>query len=369
MTLRHLARPVRLRSAAGAESGRRVTWLELFFDLVFATAVSQVGAPLSEDYSVSSLGRFAFLFLLIWWAWLGHTVFCTRFDTDDAAQRGLTLLQMFAVAVMAVNAKDPLGSLSTAGFAAAYAAMRFILVVQYFRARQVGESRRLTTRFACGYGAAAVLWLGSAFLDAPARWAVWTTALAVDLGTAILAERESVSTPLDAAHLPERFGLFTIILLGESMIAVMQGMEQQDTWSAPAALAAFAGMCVAFFFWWWYFDGVGTPAGERRLRARQRFWLFHLWAYTHFPLYLGIAVTGVGFEHLIAAGGVMAHRSEILLLTGAVGLTMAMLATLGVADVRHSRRERAPLDYLSAPRVPRQARDSLSLSKGASREA
>ncbi|MGH9203406.1 MAG: low temperature requirement protein A, partial [Vicinamibacterales bacterium] len=100
MTIRHrLARPVRLRSAGGAEAGRRVTWLELFFDLVFAAAVSQVAAPLTDDYSAAALARFAFLFLLIWWAWLGHTVFSTRFDTDDATQRALTLLQMFAVAV------------------------------------------------------------------------------------------------------------------------------------------------------------------------------------------------------------------------------------------------------------------------------
>jgi low temperature requirement protein LtrA len=67
---------------------------------------------------------------MIWWVWLGHTTFATRFDTDDVFQRGLTLLQMFFVAVMAVNAKDALDSRDSAGFAAAYAAMRFILVAQ-----------------------------------------------------------------------------------------------------------------------------------------------------------------------------------------------------------------------------------------------
>ncbi len=330
-----LARPVRLRSAGGAEAGRRVTWLELFFDLVFAAAVSQVAAPLTDDYSAAALGRFAFLFLLIWWAWLGHTMFSTRFDTDDAPQRALTLLQIFAVAVMAVNAKNPLGSRDAAGFAAAYAAMRVVLVVQYLRAREVGVSRRLTSRFAAGYGAAAGLWLASAFVEAPFRWVFWTLALVIDLGTAAVAERDSSSVPPDAAHLPERFGLFTIILLGESMFAVMQGMERQESWSLPAAAAALAGMAVAFFFWWWYFDGPGAT-GEHRLRARRHVWRFHVWAYAHFPLYLGIAVTGVGFEHVITAGGIMLHHGELALLTGALAMTSAVLAALGLAGGRHT---------------------------------
>src|SRR5580765_3005265 len=92
---------LRLRSFAGGDAGRKVTWLELFFDLIFVAAVSQVAGPLREQYSVEGLVRFAPLFVLIWWAWAGHTVFSTRFDTDDVIQRGLTLVQMFAVAVMA----------------------------------------------------------------------------------------------------------------------------------------------------------------------------------------------------------------------------------------------------------------------------
>src|SRR5512138_2626694 len=105
--------PLRLRSKA--ESGRKVTWLELFFDLVFVAAVAQVAAPLRDDFSAAGLVRFTPLFLLIWWAWTGHTVFSTRFDTDDVVQRGLTLVQMFAVAVMAANARETLASRSSAG--------------------------------------------------------------------------------------------------------------------------------------------------------------------------------------------------------------------------------------------------------------
>src|SRR5207245_11803375 len=103
----------------------------------------------------------------------GHTVFSTRFDTDDVIQRGLTLVQMFAVAAMAANAKDALDSRSSAGFAAAYAAVRFILVALYFRARQVPDARPLATRYLVGHGSAALLWLTSAFVPAPERFWLW----------------------------------------------------------------------------------------------------------------------------------------------------------------------------------------------------
>jgi low temperature requirement A protein (LtrA) len=91
----HAVRPVRLWPGDPSRS-RRVSWLELFFDLIFVAAVAQVGEPLGKDYTLHGLTRYALMFLLIWWAWLGHTMYYTRFDADDAVQRFLTLLQIFA---------------------------------------------------------------------------------------------------------------------------------------------------------------------------------------------------------------------------------------------------------------------------------
>src|SRR5215475_270147 len=113
--------------------GRTVTWLELFFDLIFVAAVAQVAEPLRHDYSIAELVRFTPLFVLIWWAWIGHTFWSTRFGVDDGVQRVLTFLQIFAVAVMAANAKDAIDSRSSAGFAAAYAVVRLLLVAQYLQ--------------------------------------------------------------------------------------------------------------------------------------------------------------------------------------------------------------------------------------------
>ena len=327
-----LVRPLRLRCADGAEPGRKVTWLELFFDLAFVAAVAQVGSPLAADYTVAGLARYAFLFLLIWWAWNGHTNFSTRFDSDDAVQRILTLTQIFVVAVMAVNAKDALDSRSSAGFAAAYAVMRFVLVAQYLRARSIPRSRSLTTTYAAGFGIAAVCWLASAVVPPPLRFWLWGVALLIDLGTPILTSHLTVRVPPDAAHLPERFGLFTIILLGEQLVAIMKGMESQEGWSVSAALSAFLGIGVAFLIWWWYFHGA-HGADERVVRNPAQARRFFVWSFAHLPLYLGIAVTGVGIEHVIriAPDGHL-HASEVWILCGAIALLMGALVAIGATS-------------------------------------
>lgn len=332
--------PLRLRSEDGMEPGRRVTWLELFFDLVFVAAVAQVGTHLRDDYSVTGLLRFSLLFVLIWWAWVGHTSFSTRFDTDDLLQRGSTWLQMFLVAVMAINATGALDSRDSAGFAAAYSIMRLVLVAQYLRARRITRARALTTRYAASYGVAAALWLGSALVPTPVRFWLWALALAIDVVTPLVATRHMVDVPHDAAHLPERYGLFTIILMGESMVAVMTGMAHQEYWSVRAAGSAVIGMGLIVAIWWCYYDVVDA-AGEQMLRSRREAVRFQVWSYGHLPLYLGIAVTGVGLEHVIAkATKEPLHASELSILSGSIA-AIAVAILLLAATRRAQRQDRS----------------------------
>ena len=339
--------PPRLRSEHGLEAGRRVTWLELFFDLVFVAAVAQVGIHLRDDYSLGGLLRFSFLFLLIWWAWLGHTTFSTRFDTDDLVQRALTWLQMFLVAVMAINATGALDSRDSAGFAAAYSVMRFILVAQYIRARRIRQARALTIRYAGSCGVAAALWLVSALVPAPERFWIWALALAIDVLTPLVTTRHLVSVPHDAAHLPERYGLFSIILLGESMVAVMTGMGRQEYWSPGAAASAILGMALVFTIWWWYFDGV-EAVGERMIRSTRDAVRFHVWSYAHLPLYLAIAVAGVGIEHVIVtATTAPLHATEGWILCAA--MATLMVAIVVIDHTRHRIGSGKNLVYASVP--------------------
>src|SRR6266849_408529 len=321
-------RSVRLWSADPSQP-RRASWLELFFDLIFVAAVAQVGVPLGQDYTLHGLARYALMFLLIWGAWLGHTMYSTRFDADDVVQRLLTLLRIFAAAAMAANAKAAFDSRDSAGFGAAYVVLRAVLVVQYLRARRLKETHRLTTLYSVGFGAAAFLWGLAAMVPAPSRFWLWAVALLIDMGTPWLAVQYTHKCPPDAKHLPERFGLFTIILLGESVAAVMHGMESQETWSPSAAISAFTGLSLAFGYWWWYFDGA-RGAAERHVTSGRKTFLFQVWSYAHLPLYLSVAVLGVGVEHVISlAPGAHLHREDAWILTGAATALMTALTIIG----------------------------------------
>jgi low temperature requirement protein LtrA len=327
--------PIRLRSHHHIE--KPVSWLELFFDLVFVAAVAQVGTPLGHDYTFAGLVRFAFLFFLIWWAWLGHSMFNTRFLVDDSVQRILTLVQIFATAVMAANARDALSSRDSAGFAAAYAVVRLVLAGQYLRVARITAARSLAIAHATGFGFAALIWVGAAFMPTPLRFWLWAFAFLIDVLTPALSAHRSHQLPPDATHLPERFGLFTIILLGESVMAIMRGIESQENWPPQAALSAIFGLCIVFAYWWWYFDHSGA-AEERRFQTPRHTVAFQAWLYVHFPLYLSIAVAGIGVEHIISLHpGERFSGEGIVLLACATCTLMISLVVIARASDRQSR--------------------------------
>jgi low temperature requirement protein LtrA len=156
----------------------------------------------------------------------------------------------------------------------------------------------------------------------------------VDLATPWVAARYTHKFPPHPEHLPERFGLFTIILLGESVAGVMRGMESQENWPASAAISALSGLALAFGYWWWYFDGV-RGAAERRIESRKSLAAFHIWTYVHFPLYLSIAVVGVGVEHIISLpSGSRPLREEAFILVLSASLVTMLLEILGRTSER-----------------------------------
>jgi low temperature requirement protein LtrA len=265
---------------------------------------------------------------------------------------------MFLVVVMAINATGALDSRDSAGFAAAYSVMRLVLVAQYWRARRIRRARALTVRYGASCGVAAALWLVSALVAPPIRFWLWALALAIDVGTPLFTTRHVVDVPHDGAHLPERYGLFSIILMGESIVAVLTGMAHQEYWSARAAASAVLGMALIVVIWWCYFDVVGA-VGEQMVRSRRDIVRFLTWSYAHLPLYLGIAVTGVGLEHVIAkATKEPLHAAEAWILSSAIGTVATSL--LVIASSRRGRgQERSARRAASRePRVPHSLRQS-----------
>jgi len=277
---------------------RHVTWLENFYDLVVAIIVFQLSRDLDHDVSVYGFLSFVVLFIPVIWSWIGVTFYSTRFETDDLAHRLLMLLQIAAAAFMAVSVPDGLGK-NSVWFALSYAVIRAILVIEYLRTRRhVPAARQLTTRYSIGFSIAAGIWFVSAFLPPPIRFVLWMIGLAVDIGTPLLFARQlSVQFAPHTHHLPERFGSFTIIVLGISILGVVDGIAAHN-WTAYSIVSAGLGLDIAFSLWWVYFDTV-DGSEIRALRENKQIRIYITWLYIHFPLIIGFTALGVSIEHVV----------------------------------------------------------------------
>ena len=333
MLRKGIIKPPALRSAEAAETERHATWLELFYDLNFVAAISQLAARLGADYSPTGIFRFAVLFVPVWWAWAGHTFYLSRFDTEDLVHRLLTMLQMTAVASLAIHVPDALESTS-AGFALSYAAVRLILVAEYVRAgRHIPVVRPLTKRYVRGFGAAAALWALSVQVPLPWRFWIWGVAMAVDFAAPLTAGRLHVQFPPHLSHLPERFGLFTIIVIGEAVVSVVSGIGRTGLTFVSAG-AGFMGLLISFALWWGYFEGA-RGAMTRRLKERQHLKYYQQWLYAHLPLLMGITAVAVGIRHVISLQPTEPlHASEGWLLCSSVGMTVLALSAIFVASAQ-----------------------------------
>ncbi|MFL5919068.1 MAG: low temperature requirement protein A [Gaiellaceae bacterium] len=318
-----LLEPPRLRTVGAEDEERRATWLELFFDLVFVAAVGVLANVLSSDPTPSRFFEFLGVFVAVWWAWMGFTFYANRFDTDDLAYRLLMLLAMFAVAVLATTIPSVFEG-ETTGFPLAYVAVRLVLLVLYARAsRHVDEARALARTFLSAFGFAVLVWLVSLAFEAPWAYVLWGIALAIELVTPIPAWRLLREAPVHRRHLPERFGLLTLIVLGESVFAVVVGVSKVS-WDGGSASAAAAGFVVAAALWWIYFDFLDEGA----LTARGIFGGL-TYTYMNYFVVVGLAALGVGVKlAILAAGGDHHYDGTAWLLSAGLSLAMAGLAVI-----------------------------------------
>lgn len=247
--------PPRLRTLEGGD-GRRASYLELFFDLVFVVAIAQLAHELVLDHSLAGFGVFGALYLPVFIAWQGFSFYADRFDTDDVVFRVVMFTAMLVIAALAIQIPDVAHGKST-GFVLAYVLLRSLMVGLYLRSyRHVAEARPLTGRYAWGYSIGITVWLLSLAFDPPARYVLWGVALAWEFSMPTLARRLFAAIPVHASHVPERFALFTIIVLGETIVVVALGTAGSE-WRLSAALVAVFGFVVAAAIWWVYF-GAGN---------------------------------------------------------------------------------------------------------------
>ena len=318
---RRRAAPPRLRVVgADAERSRHASWLELFFDLVFVVAIAELAAVLHDDPNVGGVLAFAALNVTLIWTWMNFTFYADQFESDDAVFRVAMFLAMAAVLVMAV-ALDPPGAV----FVAAYVAIKLLLVWLYLRplAGDLDATARAFCRWcAVAYGSSAVLWALSLLLPEPYRYGLWAVGLAVEILFPAVGPSAFEQMPLHLEHIPERFGLFTIIVFGETLVITALGLESDDL-SVAAGVTAGLGFALACALWWLYFDRQEETALRPTIRPNLVF------IYGHIPLLVGLNAATVGVEFAIEhASSHPLHLDERLIAMG--GLAVALLALTAI---------------------------------------
>src|SRR3954449_3034960 len=301
-----------LRRPAGIE--QRVTPLELFYDLVFVFAITQVSHHLLDDLTWRGAGQSAMLLLVVWWSWNYTTWVTNELDPESPVVRLLMIAIMLASLLM--SAAMPAAFGGEAGlFVGSYLAIQVgrHVFLTFGAAGPATLERERAGRILAWFVAAGVFWVAGAVADGEARTALWLIALAIDYSGPValfwIPGRPFVGEAawqVSTAHFSERFGLFIIIALGESIVVTGATVSGVDL-DAPILTAFATAFLTTAAMWWLYFTYVARVA-ERRLElaANRTRMARDAYTYLHVVLVAGIIVSAVGDELVIA------HPSEAL---------------------------------------------------------
>jgi low temperature requirement protein LtrA len=305
---------------------RTVSYLELFYDLVYVVLIARTAHHLAEHVSWRGLAEFAVVFGLIWVAWLNGTLYQELHGREDGRSRSYIFMQMFLLAVLAVYASDAAGGGGRA-FALTYAALLTVLAWQWYTVQRHDEQtyRRPAGAYLAGMLVSIALMAASAALPSEARLIVWTGLVLghVAGGVVLLLATPTGGLGVTIAEsLVERFGLFIIIVLGEVVVGVVSGLSESDRNAATLA-TGMIGLCIGYGIWWSYFDLVGRRLPRPQHRAMA------LWVYSHLPLAMAVVAAGAAMVSLVAhAGDVRAPAPTAWLLSGATATVLIMLITV-----------------------------------------
>lgn len=328
----------RLRTLEPRDGERHASWLELFFDLVFVLAVAQVAHMLSGHSDLFGFVKFAALFVPVWWCWIGFTFYADRFETEETIYRVLMFAGMFAVAALSLCLNAAFSINGDLPFIFCYVLVRVVLIALYIRsAYHIPLARSFCLQFVAGFSVASGLLLISLFFAPPLRYAIWALALVVELVTPFVDPKATRIFPIDRSHIPERFGLFTIIVLGEAVVSAANGAAKVE-WNFSTIGTATLGFVIATSIWWINFDFVEDSAIKSRSLVPRFVYMFG-----HFFIVSSIVVIGIGVEHAIKDSAVSDHLtfSTAALLCGGVSVFFAIITiirfSLGVCRLFYPR--------------------------------
>ncbi|MGW0577346.1 low temperature requirement protein A [Streptomyces sp. NPDC002920] len=329
--------PLRRLTARGRGEAHRVASpLELFFDLCFVVAIAQAGVQLvhavAESHAGEGVLNYTMVFFAIWWAWMNFTWFASAYDNDDVLYRIVTLVQVAGVLVLAAGVSRAFEDHDYVAVWLGYVIMRCALSSQWLRVASSAEGaeRTMALRYVGGVLLCQVGWLGLLLLPESGRpWLFLAVAL-LEMSVPLFAERDH-PTSWHPHHIAERYGLFTIIVLGETIaaatIAVKSGIDEFDALDELLPIAV-GGLLIVFAAWWIYFV---VPIHSRLRSSRQAF----LWGYGHYVVFASAAAIGAGLEVAVEQAVGEAHLST-LAASAAVTLPTALyLLAVWALHARH----------------------------------
>ncbi|MFJ1868008.1 low temperature requirement protein A [Streptomyces sp. NPDC088097] len=294
------------------ESHRASTPLELFFDLCFVVAIAQAGQrlvhALAEGHPGTGVLGYFFVFFGVWWAWMNFTWFASAYDCDDVPYRIATLVQIAGVLVYAAGVSRAFDQNDWTVAVIGYLIMRVALTAQWLRAAagESGPARTAALQYAVGLMLCQAGWVGLLFAPANSKRWLFFLMVVLELLVPVIAERHH-QTPWHAHHIVERYGLFTIIVLGEtiaaSTVAVKSALDEHEALGELLPIAA-GGLLIVFAAWWIYF---AVPMHQRLHTNRDAI----PWGYGHLLVFAAGAAIGAGIEVAVEHAVGKAHISQI----------------------------------------------------------
>ncbi len=336
---------VRMAARDPEEAHRASTPLELFFDLTFVVAVAQAASGLHhglvDGHGAESLGGFLLVFFGIWWAWMNFTWFASAYDTDDAAYRMAVMVLMIGVLILAAGVPRVLDGGHVEVMVAGYVVMRTAMVALWLRAAASHpEGRTCALRYAAGIGLLQVAWVARLALPDEIGVPVFFVLAAAELAVPLWAEAAG-RTSWHPHHIAERYGLFTIIVLGETLLAATVGVQaalDDATRFRDLATVVVGGLLIVFSMWWMYFDMPADLLIERARRTfAERLTGAFSWGYGHYVVFASAAAAGAG---LAVAVDQATHHSELTDLQAGFALTLPVAVYLTAVWALHRRFKR-----------------------------
>jgi low temperature requirement protein LtrA len=314
-------------------SEERVTPLELFFDLVFVFAFTQVTALISGDPTWAGLAKGLVVLGVLWWAWAAYAWLTNTVDAEQGEVRLVVFGAMVAMLVASLAVPDVFGN-DAFVFACAYAVVRIAHLALYaFAGRGDRDLLAAVARLSAGSLVAMSLLFVASALDGPAQTAVWVIALACDFAGAFIGGGRGWR--LEPGHFAERHGLIVIIAIGETIVAL--GASATHDLGPGVITAAALGLAIAFALWWAYFDVVAIVA-ERRLREatgkEQLTMARDSYSYLHLPMIAGIILLAVGVKKTLADIGEPLATVPAVALCGGVALYLGAHILFRLRNVR-----------------------------------